>query len=114
VWQETILWAGFIRSAAAQARVDFISWTGSWTRTARSRWPRGLELDGSAFGLRTRSQRYGAILDGGVVRQLMVEPDPLRVTVNSATPCSTRSGGNPQADQSFRGVGSLGIRKTSP
>ena len=44
----------------------------------------GLELDGSAFGLGTRSQRYAAILDGGVVRQLMVEPDPLLVTVSSA------------------------------
>ena len=37
----------------------------------------GLELDGSAFGLGTRSQRYAAILEDGVVRQLMVEPDPL-------------------------------------
>ena len=44
----------------------------------------GLELDGSAFGLGTRSQRYAAILDDGVVRQLMVEPDPLMVTVSSA------------------------------
>ena len=37
----------------------------------------GLELDGSAFGLGTRSQRYAAILEDGVVRQLMVEPGPL-------------------------------------
>ena len=43
----------------------------------------GLELDGSGFGLGTRSQRYAAILDNGVVRQLMVEPDPLVVTVSS-------------------------------
>ena len=43
----------------------------------------GLELDGSAFGLGTRSQRYAAILEDGVVRQLMVEPDPLAVTVTS-------------------------------
>ena len=43
----------------------------------------GLELDGSAFGLGTRSQRYAAILEDGVVRQLMVEPDPLAVTVSS-------------------------------
>ncbi len=43
----------------------------------------GLELDGSAFGLGTRSQRYAAILDDGVVRHLMVEPDPLAVTVSS-------------------------------
>ena len=43
----------------------------------------GLELDGRAFGLGTRSQRYAAILEDGVVRQLMVEPDPLAVTVSS-------------------------------
>jgi peroxiredoxin len=43
----------------------------------------GLELDASAFGLGTRSQRYAAILQDGVVRQLMVEPDPLAVTVSS-------------------------------
>ena len=43
----------------------------------------GLELDGSAFGLGTRSQRYAAILEDGVVQQLMVEPDPLAVTVSS-------------------------------
>ena len=45
--------------------------------------PRGLELDGSAFGLGTRSQRYAVILEDGVVRQLMVEPNPLAVTVSS-------------------------------
>ena len=39
----------------------------------------GLELDGSAFGLGTRSQRYAVILEDGVVRQLMIEPDPLAV-----------------------------------
>ncbi|WP_211177279.1 peroxiredoxin [Pseudonocardia acidicola] len=44
----------------------------------------GLELDGRGFGLGTRSQRYAAILDDGVVRELLVEPDPLGVTVSSA------------------------------
>jgi glutaredoxin/glutathione-dependent peroxiredoxin len=36
----------------------------------------GLELDGSGFGLGTRSQRYAAILDDGVVTELMVEANP--------------------------------------
>lgn len=36
----------------------------------------GLELDGSGFGLGTRSQRYAAILDDGVVTELMVESAP--------------------------------------
>jgi glutaredoxin/glutathione-dependent peroxiredoxin len=36
----------------------------------------GLELDGSGFGLGTRSQRYAAILEDGVITELMVEPAP--------------------------------------
>jgi peroxiredoxin len=36
----------------------------------------GLTLDGSGFGLGTRSQRYAAIIDDGVVTELMVEPSP--------------------------------------
>ena len=35
----------------------------------------GLELDGSGFGLGTRSQRYAAILRDGVVEKIFVEPD---------------------------------------
>ena len=35
----------------------------------------GLTLDGSGFGLGTRSQRYAAILQDGVVEQIFVEPD---------------------------------------
>jgi peroxiredoxin len=36
----------------------------------------GLELDGSGFGLGTRSQRYAAIIEDGVVTELMIEPGP--------------------------------------
>jgi peroxiredoxin len=36
----------------------------------------GLELDGSGFGLGRRSQRYAAIIEDGVVTDLMVEPGP--------------------------------------
>lgn len=35
----------------------------------------GLQLDGSGFGLGTRSQRYAAILRDGVVEKIFVEPD---------------------------------------
>jgi peroxiredoxin len=35
----------------------------------------GLSFDGSRVGLGTRSQRYAAILQDGVVEQLFVEPD---------------------------------------
>jgi len=34
----------------------------------------GLELDGSSFGLGTRSQRYAAIIEDGVIKDLFVEP----------------------------------------
>jgi peroxiredoxin len=43
----------------------------------------GLELDGRGFGLGTRSQRYAAIIDDGVVTELMVESSP-GVDVSSA------------------------------
>ncbi|WP_300018868.1 peroxiredoxin [Pseudonocardia sp.] len=43
----------------------------------------GLELDGSAFGLGTRSQRYAAIIRDGVVTDVMVEASPLDVDVSS-------------------------------
>ncbi len=36
----------------------------------------GLELDGSGFGLGTRSQRYAAIIEDGVITSLFVEPNP--------------------------------------
>jgi len=36
----------------------------------------GLEMDGSAFGLGTRSQRYSMIVDNGVITALNVESGP--------------------------------------
>jgi glutaredoxin/glutathione-dependent peroxiredoxin len=36
----------------------------------------GLEMDGSGFGLGTRSQRYAMVIEDGVVRVLNVEPGP--------------------------------------
>lgn len=44
----------------------------------------GLQLDGSAFGLGTRSRRYAAVLRDGVISSLEVEDSPLDVTVTSA------------------------------
>jgi glutaredoxin/glutathione-dependent peroxiredoxin len=43
----------------------------------------GLEMDGSGFGLGTRSQRYAMIIDDGVVTTLNVEPGP-GLTVSAA------------------------------
>ena len=36
----------------------------------------GLELDGTGFGLGTRSQRYAMVIDSGVVSVLNVESGP--------------------------------------
>jgi glutaredoxin/glutathione-dependent peroxiredoxin len=36
----------------------------------------GLEMDGSGFGLGTRSRRYAAVIEDGVVTGLFVEPGP--------------------------------------
>jgi glutaredoxin/glutathione-dependent peroxiredoxin len=36
----------------------------------------GLQMDGSGFGLGTRSQRYAMVIEDGVVRVLSVEPGP--------------------------------------
>jgi glutaredoxin/glutathione-dependent peroxiredoxin len=44
----------------------------------------GLALDGTGFGLGTRSQRYSMIVDDGVVRALNVEDTPSRADVSGA------------------------------
>ena len=43
----------------------------------------GLEMDGSAFGMGTRSQRYAMVINDGVVEQLFVE-GPGEFKVSSA------------------------------
>ena len=43
----------------------------------------GLELDGSNFGMGTRSQRYAAVVEDGVVTHLAVEA-PMKFEVSSA------------------------------
>ncbi len=50
---------------------------GDFTRTV------GLEMDGSGFGLGTRSQRYAMVIEDGVVTALNVEPGP-GLTVSAA------------------------------
>lgn len=44
----------------------------------------GLQLDLSAIGLGTRSQRYAAILQDGVVQEIFVEPNAGKVDVSSS------------------------------
>ena len=44
----------------------------------------GLDLDGSAFGMGVRSQRYSMIVDDGVVTRLAVESSPGTADVSGA------------------------------
>jgi peroxiredoxin len=44
----------------------------------------GLDIDLSKFGLGTRSKRFSAIVDDGVVKQLNVEEVPSEVTASGA------------------------------
>lgn len=44
----------------------------------------GVEMDSSAFGMGTRSRRWAAIVEDGVVREIWVEENPGQVTVSSA------------------------------
>ena len=42
----------------------------------------GMELDGSGFGLGTRSLRYSMLVEDGVVTKLNLEPNPGKVEVS--------------------------------
>ncbi|NEW88826.1 peroxiredoxin [Rhodopseudomonas sp. WA056] len=42
----------------------------------------GMEMDGSGFGLGTRSLRYSMLVDDGVVKTLNLEPNPGKVEVS--------------------------------
>ena len=42
----------------------------------------GMEMDGSGFGLGTRSLRYSMVVDDGVVKTLNLEPNPGKVEVS--------------------------------
>ena len=44
----------------------------------------GMDLDLSGIGLGTRSQRYAAILQDGVVEEMFLEPNPGKVDVSGA------------------------------
>jgi len=48
----------------------------------------GLEMDGSKFGLGTRSKRFSMIVEDGVIRELNVEaPGEFKVSAAEATVC---------------------------
>ena len=42
----------------------------------------GMEMDGSGFGLGTRSKRYSMLVEDGVVKTFNIEPNPGKVEVS--------------------------------
>jgi peroxiredoxin len=51
----------------------------------------GLEMDGTKFGMGTRSKRFSAIVENGVVKELNVEaPGEFNVSSADATVCQIR------------------------
>ncbi len=67
------------KASGADGKVDFLAdGNGDFARAI------GLALDGSGFGLGTRSQRYSMIVDDGVVQALNVEEGPSKADVSGA------------------------------
>lgn len=58
-------------AAKAEGKVELLSdWDATFTKAM------GLDFDGSGIGMGTRSLRYDAIIEDGVVKHLVVEQDP--------------------------------------
>ncbi len=50
----------------------------------------GLDMDGSGYGLGTRSKRYSMVVDNGVVKDLQVEEKAGEMNVSGGDACMTR------------------------
>lgn len=67
------------RSLGAEGAVEFLAdGNADFARAL------GLALDGSGYGLGTRSQRYAMVVEDGVVQALSVEDSPARAEVSGA------------------------------
>lgn len=67
------------KASGADATVTFLSdGNAEFTKAI------GLEMDGSGFGLGTRSQRYAMVVDDGVVTSLALEPAAGQAEVSAA------------------------------
>jgi glutaredoxin/glutathione-dependent peroxiredoxin len=65
--------------AAGAEGIDFISdGNGDFAKAL------GLSMDGTGFGLGTRSQRYAMVVEDGVVKSLNVEDTPSKAQVSGA------------------------------
>lgn len=67
------------KSTSGSGKIEFLSdGNGDFAKAL------GLALDGTGFGLGTRSQRYSMIVDDGVVRAVNVEDSPSKADVSGA------------------------------
>ena len=66
-------------ASGAVGKVDFLS-----DGNAEFAKAIGLDMDGSGFGLGTRSKRYAMVVNDGVVEKLAVEDSPGQAAVSSA------------------------------
>ncbi len=69
----------FSKDTGADGKILFLSdWNADYIKKL------GLDWDGSKFGLGTRSKRFSAVVDNGVVKTLNVEDAPPQVTSSGA------------------------------
>lgn len=67
------------KSTGGSGKIEFLSdGNGDFAKAL------GLALDGTGFGLGTRSQRYSMIVDDGIVRAVNVEDSPSKADVSGA------------------------------
>ena len=67
------------KSSGAGDKIEFISdGNGDFAKAL------GLSMDGSGFGLGTRSQRYSMLVEDGVVRSINVEDTPGKADISGA------------------------------
>jgi peroxiredoxin len=67
------------KDTGAEGKITMLSdWNAAYVKQL------GLDFDGSKFGLGTRSRRFSAIVDNGVVKELNVEDVPAQVTSSGA------------------------------
>jgi len=67
------------KDTGADGKITMLAdWNADYTKKL------GLDFDGSKFGLGTRSKRFSAIVDNGVLKELNVEDVPAQVTSSGA------------------------------
>jgi peroxiredoxin len=76
---DVFVMSAWAKASDAEGKVEFLAdGNGDFAKAV------GLALDGSGFGLGTRSQRYSMIVEDGVVKAVNVEDAPSKADVSGA------------------------------